>query len=148
MTKKIIPGLRDATTKRLFKHCLDAISGANVFMRVLYHSALWLTSDERRTLIKSGHQCIASYLKCANLCYQQELTRFKLQPKLHMFGELVYEMEHQERQHLPSLNPLAWATQQDEDFVGRICTYSRTVSIRTIHSRTLTRYQVALAALL
>ena len=147
MTKKI-PGLSDATAKRLFQRCLEAISGANVFMKVLYHSALWLTSDERHTLIKSGHQCIASFLKCANLCYGEGLTRFKLQPKLHMFGELVYEMEHQERQHVRSLNPLTWATQQDEDFVGRICTYSRTVSIRTIHSRTLTRYQVALAALL
>ena len=117
-------------------------------MKVLYHSALWLTTDERRMLIKSGHQCIDSFLKCATLCYKEGLTRFKLQPKFHMFGELVYEMEHQERRKLPSLNPLTWATQQDEDFVGRICTYSRTVSIRTIHSRTLTRYQVALAALL
>ena len=42
--------------------------------------------------------------------------------------------------------PLAFGTQIDEDFVGRLATISRMVSVRTVHTRTLGRYQVALAA--
>ena len=121
LTKKI-PGLRDATGKRLFKHCLETISGENLLLKVLYHCALWLTTDEPRILIKSGHQCMDSFLTCASFCYQEGLTRFKLQPKLHYVWRAGALNEHQERHHLPSLNPLAWATQHDGYFVRRICT--------------------------
>ena len=152
--EKVIPekcaglDLVDDETKTLFRQILVAVKAANHFMRTMYHAALWLSVAERRTLIESGHRFIKAFQKCAEICYWNDLTRFKYQPKKHMFGEVLYEMELQERHNLPSPNPLCWATQQDEDFVGRICTFSKSVSIRTIHERTLGRYQVALAALL
>ena len=150
--EKILPektaDLSDEGAKQLFHWCLAAISSANIFLKVLYHASLWLTVEERRTLIRSGCECIDAFLQCAEHSYHAGLTRFKLQPKLHMFGEIVFGLQDQEKFSKPSINPLAWATQQDEDFVGRICTFSRTVSIRAIHRRTLGRYQVALAALL
>ena len=150
--EKILPekiaDLSDEVAKELFHWCLAAISSANVFLKVLYHASLWLTMEERRTLIRSGCECVDAFLQCAEHSYQEGITRFKLQPKLHMFGEIILALQVQEKSSKPSINPLAWATQQDEDFVGRICTFSRSVSIRTIHKRTLSRYQVALAALL
>ena len=117
-------------------------------MTTLYHAAFWLTRSERRTLIVSGTKFTTAFRVCADHCYWADLTRFKLQPKQHMFGELVFELQVQECQNLPSPNPLVYSTQQDEDYVGRICTYSRSVSIRTIHVRTLSRYQIALATLI
>lgn len=152
--EKVLPkkcadlALADDETKTLFHQILVAVKAANHFMRTMYHAALWLSVAERRTLIESGHRFIKAFKKCAEICYWNDLTRFKYQPKKHMFGEVLYEMEFQERHDLPSPNPLCWSTQQDEDFVGRICTFSKSVSIRTIHERTLGRYQVALAAML
>lgn len=45
----------------------------------------------------------------------------------------------------PVPNPLTYSCQMDEDLVGRVSAFSRVVSSRTIHERTLSRYQVALA---
>ena len=152
--EKVLPekcadlALADDETKTLFHQILVAVKAANHFMRTMYHAALWLSVAERRTLIESGHHFIKAFKRCAEICYWNDLTRFKYQPKKHMFGEVLFEMEFQERHDLPSPNPLCWSTQQDEDFVGKICTFSKSVSIRTIHERTLGRYQVALAAML
>ena len=152
--EKVLPekcaglALADDETKTLFHQIFVAVKAANHFMRTMYHAALWLSVAERRTLIESGHRFIQAFKTCAGICYWNDLTRFKYQPKLPMFGEVLYEIEFQERHDRPSPNPLTWSTQQDEDFVGRIRTFSKSVSIRTIHERTLGRYQVALAAML
>ena len=45
-----------------------------------------------------------------------------------------------------SINPLVWATQCDEDFVGRVAALSRKVSSRTLHKKTIERYLISLAA--
>lgn len=137
----------DDEARDLFRSCLIATQAANKFMKTLYSAAFWLTLAERDALITAGHACVDAFLQCANHCYHEGLTRFKIQPKLHMFGELVVELEYQRQHSLPSPNMLIYSTQQDEDFVGKICFYSRHVSIRTIHMRTLSRYQIALATL-
>ena len=69
----------------------------------------------------------------------------EIQPKLHFFGEILHPLEVQQRENRPSINPLAWGTQADEDFVGTISSFSRMVSVRTVHERTIQRYQVGLA---
>ena len=133
--EKVLPekcadlALADDETKTLFHQILVAVKAANHFMRTMYHAALWLSVAERRTLIESGHHFIKAFKRCAEICYWNDLTRFKYQPKKHMFGEVLFEMEFQERHDLPSPNPLCWSTQQDEDFVGKICTFSKYKSI-------------------
>lgn len=148
LPEKLLDASVDEETNNFFQACLKATREANRFMTALYHAAFWLTRSERRTLIVSGTKFTTAFRVCADHCYWADLTRFKLQPKQHMFGELVFELQVQECQNLPSPNPLVYSTQQDEDYVGRICTYSRSVSIRTIHVRTLSRYQIALATLI
>ena len=123
-----------------------AIRAANVFLRCMYSAALWLTNDERKTLLESGHACVKAYQQLAQTAYSWGVTRWKFQPKMHLFGEILYPLEVQKRRDLPSINPLTFGTQIDEDFVGRLATISRMVSVRTVHTRTLGRYQVALAA--
>lgn len=138
----------DEDTKKLFELCLVATSSANKFMKTLYNAGFWLSFSERQDLISHGHRLLNAFNSCADLCYWADLTRFKLQPKQHMFGELMFEIEFHHRHKWPTPNPLAYSTQMDEDFVGRICVFSRKVSICSIHSRTLSRYQIALRALL
>ncbi len=129
-----------------FQDMHDCICAANQFMRCVYHGALWITDAERDYMLEAGYRCINKFHKLASKSFELGVTRFKYQPKFHMYGELLYTLSFEKRSRLPSLNPLAFCTQQDEDFVGKIANFSRAVSVRTVHVRTLNRYQIALAA--
>lgn len=135
----------DAETRPLVKNIFLAIRAGNRFMRCMYHGALWLSNSERATLLKEGHGCLKAWTACADMSYSMGLARFKFQPKFHMMGEFLYRLEDEQTRRVRSLNPLAFSTQLDEDFVGQIAHQSRLVSVRTVHTRTLSRYQIALA---
>ncbi|CAL1137069.1 unnamed protein product [Cladocopium goreaui] len=136
----------DDSAKSLFSEIYEMIAAAHSFMRCIYHSALWLTSDERDHLLISGHKCVNYFHKCAQRAFDAHVTRWKYMPKIHLFGEILFFLERDKRRNIPSLNPLSFCTQQDEDFVGRIAVLSRAVSVRTVHSRTIGRYLVSLAS--
>jgi hypothetical protein len=136
----------EGDSRTYFANIFKMISTANSFMRCMYHAALFLTCEERNHLLKMGVSCIDAFHKCAQKAFEMEVTRWKYMPKLHMFGEILFKLHIEKREDLPSVNPLAYGTQQDEDFVGRISAISRNVSVRTVHVRTLTRYLVSLAS--
>ena len=128
-----------------FKQIHGMIAAANGFMRTLFHCALWLSQGERDHLIQCGNEVAKLYKKCANFAYRAGFTRWKLQPKYHMMGEIIFQLEDDKRHERCSMSPLSSSTQMDEDLVGHISKASRHVSIRTLHERTLGRYKVALA---
>lgn len=128
-----------------FKKIHSMIVAANGFMKTLYHAALFLTVAERDDLIRTGRIVEKLYRKCANYAFHHDLTRWKIQPKYHMLGELIFQLENDREHHRSSISPLSFSTQMDEDFVGHISMASRKVSIRTLHERTIGRYKVSLA---
>ena len=136
----------DETIRPVFLEIHAAISAANAFMRCIYNAALWLTEAERDFLLRSGGRCVNSFQKCATRAYAEKNTRWKFMPKYHCFGELLFSLRREKNKGQPSINPLMFCTQQDEDFVGKVSFLSRTVSVRTVHARTLDRYLVALAS--
>ncbi|CAK9112297.1 unnamed protein product [Durusdinium trenchii] len=138
-----IPALEDKV-REYFVSMAGLLQNANLFMRTVYHGALWLDDRERDILIQSGRAFMAEFMTCARLAYSFDMCRWKLQPKYHMFAELVFELEVQKRAGITSLSPLTFSTQMDEDLVGQICSRSQVVSSRTVHERTLNRYRVAL----
>ena len=125
----------------LFKH-------ANIFMTTLYHSDAFLTSTERNALIQSGRRFLKLFAKCASYSFLTlNLTRFKFQPKYHFLAEIIYKLECQEKSGVRSVNPILESTQVDEDFVGRVAKFSREVSVRLVHLRTLKKYLLSLASI-
>lgn len=136
----------DEPSKAYFLDIYGTIQASNAFMRCIYGAALWLSDAERNMLLKMGSKLINSFHRCAKHAYNSEVTRWKYMPKFHSFGEILFSLERQKRKAQPSLNPLTFCTQQDEDFIGRVSIASRHVSVRTVHSRTLTRYLVALVS--
>ena len=132
--------------KPIFLEIHATISAANAFMRCMYRAGLWLSHEERDFLLKAGTRCVNSFLRCALRAFNASATRWKFMPKFHHFGEWLFTMEKQKRLGLPSPNLLMFSCQMDEDYVGRISSISRTVSLRTVHTRTLTRYLIALVA--
>lgn len=135
----------DNDARPFFVDMCECIGSANCFMRCLYHSALFLTPDEREYLLETGHKAIQCFHKLAARSFNMGYTRWKYMPKFHMLGEILYTLEVERRKNLPSMSPLVYTTQQDEDFVGKVAAMSRAVSIRTVHARTLSRYLIALA---
>ena len=136
----------DNDASSFFAEIVSALSAANKFMKCIYHSSLWLSKEERNTLLNSGYKFSNSFAKCAQAAYDWGLTRFKYQPKFHMFGELLFQLAFERHHNLPSISPLAFCTQIDEDFIGKVAAFSRAVSVRTVHERTLSRYMIALAS--
>ena len=132
--------------KPIFLEIHATISAANAFMRCMYRAGLWLSHEERDFLLKAGTRCVNSFLRCALRAFNASATRWKFMPKFHLFGEWLFSMEKQKRLGLPSPNLLMFSCQMDEDYVGRISSISRTVSLRAVHTRTLTRYLIALVA--
>ena len=133
-----------AEERRYWQLILRPLQNCNKFMRAMYHRGVWLLDAERDILLQSGTAVINNFKKLATMAYHNDKTRWKLQPKLHMIGEILLTMEHARRQSCPSLNPLTTGTQIDEDFVGRVCTFSRSVAGKTIHERTMRKYGLAL----
>lgn len=84
------------------------------------------------------------FQKAARHAFSRKLCRFKLQPKSHMVGEIKYKLVCDRRKGCKSLNPIAFATQLDEDFAGRLCAFSRVVSSRTMAAKVIERYKIAL----
>ena len=121
-----------------------ALKNANLFMRTLLHSGLFLLESERNTAIAAGSKVMSFFKRLAGMAYVMQLTRWKLQPKYHYMAEVIFAMEYEKQQDLPSLNPLSTATQLDEDFVGRVAGASRTVSSRATHVRTIERFLLEL----
>ena len=111
----------------------------------MYHAGLWLGHDERDHIILNMSIVLQGFLGLAEYAYEGlSLTRWKLQPKFHALAELRYSLMKQKASQYDSISPLAFATQLDEDFVGRVSTFSRAVASRTIHQKTIERYLIAL----
>ena len=124
---------------------LETIKGANHFMHVIYNAGLWLTSRERGQAIAGLRRFLRNYRRSATMAFEKNLPRFRLSPKFHTAAEIFFELLHAEKRSIDSLNSLTFSTQIDEDFVGRVATYSRSVSSRTVHFKTVQRYKLGLA---
>ena len=131
-----------------FQNILKVFRHANLFLKTLYNSDLFLTVAERDIVIAEGRGFLKSFSACASHAFLSlNLTRFKYQPKYHLLAEIIYRLEVERLASVASINVVAESTQLDEDFVGRCAKFSREVSARAIHVRTVKKYLLSLASL-
>ncbi|CAE7211121.1 unnamed protein product [Symbiodinium sp. CCMP2592] len=120
---------------------LRALRAANVFLRTLYRSGLWLSVDRCKIVAEAGLAFLKAYLEASSRAYERGRTRFKLTPKyhalIHIIDVLATAYESNRRW---TLNPLCEATQMDEDFVGRVANVTTAVNVRQMHKSTLRKY--------
>ena len=115
---------------RLFKVLVSGCNAIGQCMRTLLKGSLWLDRDEARTAGRAGLHFLACYQKAADITFADRLLRFNLVPKLHMFHHVALYLVKGSLQRDFTLNPLAQATFQDEDYIGRVSRLSRRVSPR------------------
>ena len=136
----------DREFRKYFLKILETISSMNKFLSGLYHADVWLSPEECASAIATGRAFLDGFRFCADHAFLVlNSTRWKYQPKYHLFGEIVFKLEQSHRAKCPCLNPIIESTQVDEDFVGRIARFSTSVSIRKISERTLKKYLLSLA---
>ena len=141
----MIAAVADDSGGRLYlEHMFKVFFCANKFMRLLYNAGLWIKQATRKRLIESCAGLLDNFEICARIAFHNDICRFKMQPKYHMTGELLHAFRSDEYYNRETMNPLSFATQMDEDFVGKIATLSRSVSSRTLHEKTLRRYLLVL----
>lgn len=133
---------------RYLTSILAGLQASNVFFHTLYAAPLWLPNEDRDILIDALYGVLRSFADAANYAYGVlKITRFKYQPKYHMLAEIRFAMMVDRNNLMPSLNPLAFSTQMDEDYIGKICQMSRYVASRTVHIKTIERLKLALISL-
>ena len=124
---------------RLFNVTAAAAVAMNSFLSGLYKHNLWIPSAEGARLASVGRRFLQLYGEAVRLCFESRQALFSLQPNLHRVDHLVTDMEEQAASCEYCCNPLLWATQMDEDFVGRGARVSRCVSAKKVILRTLQR---------
>ncbi|CAE7648211.1 unnamed protein product, partial [Symbiodinium microadriaticum] len=118
--KNIIPTISD-DVREYFTDMLLCVENGNKLMRLMYHCQLWLSKSERSSMIVYFRKLLTGFASCAQHAYNRQMCRFKLQPKFHFAGEVLFGLEHNQEWSRPSLNPISTAVQMDEDYIGRIC---------------------------
>ena len=127
-------------------HGIQAYGKAvGAFFRILYASGYFLESNDAKEAIFNGLACSRQFVALATLCVGKKLCLFKVTPKLHMFCHVLLAMLQQYRiDPTAVINPLAQATFQCEDFVGRVARLSRRVSPKIHGTKVILRYLAAI----
>ena len=105
----------------------QAACAANDCLRILYKGELFLKPAAAKEASELGLRFLRRYCACARIANQNARTLFVLQPKLHAWHHLMLYLYHGSEKG-PTLNILAWGTQQSEDFLGRPSRLSRRVT--------------------
>ena len=122
-----------------------ALHAANHFLGILYAGNLWLNKEQAVHASQCGFRFLQCYMKAATISFHHDIPRFKLNPKLHMYAHICHELFTNSQSPGEILNPLNFACQQDEDFVGKIATIVRRQHARSVDRRVLQRYKLNLA---
>ena len=105
----------------------EAAVMANSFLRVLYKGEAFLTCRESRNAADLGLAFLKRYALLARLSVERQQCLWILQPKHHALHHLTLYLF--EGSFIgPLVNPICWATQQSEDFVGRPSRLARRVT--------------------
>ena len=105
----------------------------NAFLRSLYNEDAWLEAARAKEIALLGHQFLVRYSRLAFAAHREGRLLWVVQPKLHAMHHLVLYLYYSSRNG-KTLNVLCYATQADEDFIGRPSRLSRRVTPKPLHS--------------
>ena len=134
------------SVRQYLQEIASCIHHTDEFMTDLYRSGLFIPRLRLERIVRHGREMLASFAKCAGLAFQQQLPRFKFNPKYHMLCHLVLELHLAMLNRHSPLNPTSFSCQMPEDFINKCSTLSRGVSAKSVASATLDLYRVSVAS--
>lgn len=132
---------RDVSYSRLLQECKRAVAFIDRCMHLIYSSDIFLSSADAKEVWSTGLSFLASYQRLAVMSYNRGRNLFSFMPKAHALAELWWDLKDQS-EHGPNefcLNPLIYACQIDEDYIGRTSRLARRVSAPQSVRRTIER---------
>ena len=130
---------------QLLKVVIDAATLKEGFLHGVYREGVFISKRQGLFLTHQGLQFLRRYGEAARLSYDCEQALFLLQPNLHRLHHLYTDMGWQCHTAGRCINPLTFATQPEEDFIGRPSRTSRRVTAKPFKliERTLQRHLMA-----
>ena len=124
-----------------YLYCFQAEATKNINKAIggLYHNGVWIESAEAADIATAGVQFLKNYAELAWLAFRCGSAKFPLQPKFHYLNHTWVDLLNQSRKHKWALNPLTFACQMQEDFIGRPSRLSRRCSPKSVSHRVLQR---------
>ena len=121
---------------------LASFRAANMFLRVLFRSGLFLSLDRCHTAAQAGLDYMRTYQELAYQAFHvKKKTRFKITPKLHAFLHIVDHLcSAVDKKRRWTWSPVAEMVQMDEDFVGRVASLTTSVASRKVHIQSIRKY--------
>ena len=120
----------------------------NIAVTFLYTSGLWLKAADAKKLAKWLFCFLAHYSLLARFTIEESLRRFPMYPKLHMLCHTALQLAQQADASPWIMSPMAFACQQQEDYIGKPSMISRHTNIRQTHRSILWRSLVKVHSVL
>lgn len=90
-------------------------------------------------IAQQGIKFLELYSDLARLAHVKGVQKFPLQPKFHYLNHTWLDMLNRSEKSRWILNPLVFACQMQEDFIGKPARISRRVSPKAVSHRVLQR---------
>lgn len=132
---------RDISHSPLLQECKQAVAFIDRCMHLMYSSDVFLSNADAKEVWSTGLGFLASYQRLAVMSYKQGRNLFSYMPKAHALAELWWDLKDQSEHGSSefSMNPLIYACQIDEDYIGRTSRLARRVSATQSVRRTIER---------
>ena len=131
----------DISDSPMLQQCARANAAIGRCMRKMYAAGLFLTTNDAVEISSAALLFLREYQQLATSAYNQSLSLFSYMPKHHALSEIFWDLkEAAETEGIQfCLNPLIWAVQISEDYIGKTSRTSRKCSAQQVILRTLQR---------
>ncbi|CAE7218706.1 unnamed protein product [Symbiodinium sp. KB8] len=119
----------------------EAVQSLNIFLKGLYKSDVFLTSEHACYLGEQGLRFLRRYSWCATESVRQQRCLFLILPKAHCLHHIcLKDLVLDSRQYSKVVNPIIYSVQMLEDYVGRNARLSRRIHPASVTKRVVQRH--------
>lgn len=134
--------------ERLLQVMLQVVQ-ASLESYLVHKHALWLSPQCARNLYIVLMRILRGYMVLSSKAMELQIPSFILKPKHHGLHHLAWSLREGLRAKAPLIpNPQLWATEMNEDYMGRVSRLSRKVSTRLCDKRVYERIFLKIVSLL
>lgn len=134
--------------ERLLRLMLQVVQ-ASLESYLVHKHALWLSPPCARNLYIVLMRILRGYTLLSSKAMELEIPSFLLKPKHHGLHHLAWNLREGLASKAPLIpNPQVWATEMNEDFMGKVSRISRRVSTRLCDKRVYERIFLKVLSLL
>ena len=126
----------DVSDNYMLRLCIEATRCANSCFEIMYRCDLWLTGDSAREIGNLGLKFLSLYGRLARYAFDHSFALWIFMPKTHICHHIWLQCAEAGQWHL---NPLAFAVQISEDYVGKKSRLARRVGVQQSILRVMQR---------